>query len=381
MANPSPQPARTPGKPRPKIKLRPAVFDDYEQIAVLQSRFRLDPGTRAEWIHLWDANPLYQQLRHGWNIGWVVEDASRRIVASVGNIPLAYELGGRKIVAATGRALVAEPEFRGSTPLLLDRVIHQPGVDLYLNNTVGPASESVLTPFECRRVPVGAWDRVAFWVTNPQPFLERVTRPRLKAFAKPLSYPLAAAAVLWDKCLHATWRAGDMEVSFASGFDQRFDVFWEDLRRRYADRLLAVRTRAILEWHFHRAIQAGSIWIATAGRGSGMIAYAVFDRSDNHTLGFSRMRLIDFQTVENGSDAFLCVLAGALKRCRQEGIHMLELIGSGLEKGELVARIAPCQRRLPVWTYYYRINNTDRAERLADPGVWDPTLFDGDASF
>src|SRR5437867_458392 len=103
-------------KAGPKLKLRTASFKDYQQIALLESRYGLGTlrsKSYERWVHLWQGNPLYRELQPGWSIGWVLEDENRKIVGSIGNIPLSYELQGRRILAASGRAWVAERLYRG----------------------------------------------------------------------------------------------------------------------------------------------------------------------------------------------------------------------------------------------------------------------------
>src|SRR5438128_7637013 len=110
-------------------------------------------GFRAKsyeaWSHLWLGNPLYREVRAGWSIGWVLEDDSNQIVASIGNIPLLYEFEGRRILATSGRGWVAEPAYRSASLLLLDYVINQRHVDLYLDNTVNVASTAPVSCFQC----------------------------------------------------------------------------------------------------------------------------------------------------------------------------------------------------------------------------------------
>jgi hypothetical protein len=74
------------------------------------------------------------------------------------------------------------------------------------------------------------------------------------------------------------------------------------------------------------------------------------------------------------------LLSWAMKKCRAEGIHMLEHVGRWLEEGEVLDRIAPYRRRLLAWRYAYRANNPELAEGLREPRAWAPSLFDGDAS-
>src|SRR5260370_21006463 len=250
MASGSLTPTEHGKNPRQKLKLRPATFQDYSQIAALESRYGLPAKDYSEWTHMWQVNPLYEELKQDWAVGWVVEDPKRGIVGAIGNIPLAYEFEGKRVIAATGRSLVADPEYRSATLLLLDRVINQPGADLYLNNTMSSASAPSFAGFECARVPVGLWDQAAFWITNRLAFFENLLSRKSYRLAKPLSYPLSAMAFLKDQFTRQPWSGADVEVKPCPGFDSSFDGFWEQLKSRNPKVLLAVRTPQVLEVPF-----------------------------------------------------------------------------------------------------------------------------------
>ena len=360
--------------------VRETSFADYEQIARLESRYGLSPRSYKEWSHLWLNNPLYPELHAGWIIGWVVEDAGKQIVASVSNIPLCYEFEGRRILAATGRAQVAEPEYRSATLLLLDRLIHQRDVDLYLNNTMTVEAAASFNMFECPRVPVGMWDESAFWITHYQGFFESLLARKNYLLARPLSYPLSAVACLKDKFAAQAVREGDVEVKVCPGFDDRFDEFWACLRSRNPHLLLAVRTREVLEWHFRYALLNNRLWITAVVDGPHLAAYAIFDRKDNPEVGLKRVRLVDFQSLDGRTALLSHLLSWAVRKCREEGIHMLENIGRWLEEGELITSVAPYRRKLSTWTYFYRACNPGLAESLSHRRAWAPSLFDGNAS-
>lgn len=360
-------------------KLREASFKDYDQIAQLESRYGLKAKSYEEWGHLWLGNPLYRELDSGWSIGWVLEDDDSRIVGSMGNIPLLYEFEGRKILAASGRSWVAIPEHRSAALLLLDHVINQRHVDLYLNTTVNPASAAAVLAFQCLRVPVGIWDESAFWITHYQGFLASLLARKNYRLAKPLSYPLSAAVYLKDWFTKTGLRPADVELKTCPAFDDRFDDFWADLKGRSPHLLLAVRTREVLDWHYKYALLNNRLWIVTVVDGSRIVAYAVFDRRDNE-FGLKRVRVVDFQSLEGGTALLSPLLAWALRRCRAEGIHVLENVGRWLEQGELFDIIAPYRRKLPTWVYFYRANSPALAGSLRDKRAWAPSLFDGDAS-
>jgi len=374
-------PKKNPGKKGRGPRLREASFDDFEQIAALASRGGLSrPNSYEEWSHLWLGNPLYRERQADWSIGWVLEDANGRIVGSMENIPLPYEFHGRRIIAATGRGWVADPEYRSASLLLLDYVINQPGVDLYVNSTFSPASAPAITVFGCSRVPVGVWDESAFWVAHHQGFLASFLTRKGYPLAKPLSYPIAGAMLLREQLSRAGLRASDVDVEACPVFDERFDDFWADLRTRHSHVLLAMRTRDVMAWHFKYALSNNRAWIVTVVDSGRIIAYAVFDRRDRTDLGLRRVRLVDYQSLDGSTTFLLPLLSWAMKKCRAEGIHMLEHVGRWLEVGEVLDLIAPYRRKLSAWRYAYRANNPGLAEGLRDRRAWAPSLFDGDAS-
>lgn len=383
-------------------KLREACFKDYEQIAALESRFGLAVKPYEEWAHVWQGNPMYREMKSDWPIGWVLEDKDGKIVGSMGNIPFLYELEGRKILVASGRSWVADLEYRSASLLLLDSLFRQRYVDLYLNNTVGTSAVAAVTALECSRVPVGVWDEVAYWITNYLGFFQSImamknyhlTKPftfpswegswtRLKAIrarlSEPLSYPFSAAAFLKDRLAKTPIGESDLEVKVCPGFDDRFDSFWESLRRNNRHLLLAVRTREVLGWHFKYALLNNRLWIVTAVDGNRLIAYAIFYKTINRKSLVKQVRLVDYQSLQGGTSMLGPLLVWALRRCRSEGIHMLEHTGRWLEKGEFIETIAPYRRKLSTWSYFYRARNPEVRELLSDRRVWAPSLFDSDA--
>jgi len=361
-------------------RLREASCGDYEQIAALESRYGLGTGRLERWRHIWLTNPEYRDLEEPWTIGWVIEDGKGQIVASIGNVPLSYELAGRKILAVSGRSWTADLPYRSKALSLLDRVINQPNVDLYLNNSVGPESADAVSAFDCSRVPVGLWDEAAFWITSYQEFVQRILERRTHGLAKPLSYPFSAAAFLKDRLTTKGLHAGDVEVKSVAAFDDRFDDFWTDLKRMNPRVLFAVRTREVLEWRFKYALLESRLWIATVVDNGRLAAYAIFDRQDSSAFGLTRMRLVDFQALDGSTALLEPLLCWALRKCRIAGIHMLEIIGRWLEKGEFIESVAPHRRKLESWRFVYRANNPSLAMTLRDPHTWAPSLFDGDAA-
>ncbi|HEU4587403.1 MAG TPA: hypothetical protein VFS11_02060 [Gemmatimonadales bacterium] len=359
----------------PAVRCRPAQLDDHGAIGALQLRYGLGCRSFAEWSHLWTDNPACRE-RPGLAIGWVLEDSAGEIIGTLGNIPFLFSFQGRRLVAGTSHAWVVDERYRALAPMLLERFLSQPEVDFQLALYPNRLSEPVIA-LRCDRVPTGKWDEYAFWITNYRAYAERVVarrapHPRL---ARALSLPGALALRLRDRLRTAPVRPGDADVRACVSFDERFDVFWDDFERAHPGLLLAVRSRAVLEWHYEHVRAQGRLWIASVVDGDRIVAYATFDRKNATT-----MRLVDYQSLAGTTALLPALLHWAIERCRREGFLTLMAVGSWLEPGALLDRIAPHRRRLHRWLYFYHASDPGLAERLRDRHVWAPTLFDGDES-
>ena len=361
--------------------IRVATFEDYEQVTTLQAEHDRPTKPFEEWKHLWVNNPAFLSLQNALPIGWVVEREDKRIVGYLGNIPLFYEFGGRRLLAAVAHAWVVDTHYRPYSLALLDLYFSQKKIELFLNATVGPAGFDSFNVFQSLRAPVGEWDRSVFWITHRQGFLAAWLAGKAIPLAKPLSYGMAGALAVKQAFSFrpASHNGNGRELHLCKEIDGRFDVFWETLRKNNPNLLLGVRSREVMEWHFRYPLRNNEAWILAAGTDP-VVAYAVFLRYDNPKAALTRMRLVDYQALDGSTALLSPMLSWALEKCRHEGIHMLESIGFRPDKRTVIAGLAPYKRELPCWLYFYKARDKKLAEVLSDPNVWDPVQFDGDAS-
>jgi hypothetical protein len=371
-------------RPQNTLKLRELRFEDYSQVAALASKNHLYVESYPEWTHLWTSNPAYRDIKDRFPMGWVLENHGGKISGYLGNIPLNYELEGKRILAAATRAWVVDTACRPYSPLLLGTFFQQRNVDLFLNTTVSSEAAAAYSIFKGIRMPVGAWDRSLYWITHHQGFTESFLRTKGVAMAEPLSYPLSVGIFLRDQARKSRFKGHRTPVTVlpCAAFDDRFETFWLSLKKKKSNLLLAVRSREALEWHFTFALQQNAAWIYIVEGSPGLAAYSVFLRQDNLETGLKRVRLADFQCPDQdrAPELLTAMLQAAIDRCRQESIHMLEVIGLIPAWERKLERLCPHGRPLPTWMYYYKPNNPALAESLKNSAVWEPSMFDGDSS-
>jgi hypothetical protein len=368
------------------VSLRGLSLDDYPSVAALESRYGLGLQSYDQWSHVWLNNPAYWERRHNWPIGWVLENERKQIVGSHGNIPLLYELRGKRIIAASGRGTVVESSYRGYSLWLLTTFFEQETADLCFDTSANFEAAQDNAALGALRVPVGAWDRHVFWITNYRDtlsiYLKRYMPHRLSSLVASLCYPFAAAAIfLKDALAMPALKRGlrELAIECCTAFDERFDEFWEDLRKENPDVLLAVRNRESLEWHFAHALPEKRLWIWTVTQDSRVVAYAIFLKLQDPESGVTRVSLVDFQSLGRNAALLLPMLAAALERCRRERVHLLENVGLSFEKSG-INRFAPYKRRNRCWTYFYKARDKGLTDILSNPNAWAPSLYDGDAS-
>jgi hypothetical protein len=363
------------------LRFRPATFQDHGQIKELESRYALETETYEQFVHLWANNPVYQE-HPNWPIGWVLENEDDQVVGYIGNVPLLYEFGDQRLVVSSSRALVVDTRYRSYSLPLLSHFFKQKGVDLFLDTTVNAEAGKAHEIFRALRVPSGSWDQSVFWITDYQGFSASLLVRKEVRGARSLSFPVSAGLFLRDALAGRVLktRRNGFEPSFCAKFDERFEDFWQKLRQSAPRRLLANRSREMLDWHFKYPLAKGRAWVLTICKGSTLAAYAIFFRQDNPLYALKRMCLVDFQALDGHNHLLHPLLCNALARCRDEGIHMLEAIGFPPEKQRVIDSLSPDRRSLSSWRYFYKATNRKLAESLKDPLAWDPSCFDGDAS-
>jgi hypothetical protein len=362
--------------------LRTAVFDDYPKIHRMASRYFHRPLPADEWRRLYTDNPLWPRLGDRWPIGWVLEDTAGEVVGSFSNVPSLYHFRGADRVCANGNRWSVLPEYRGYAAWLMDEYFSQQRVDLLINTTVGAAATQVISSF-AERVPLGDWQTRAFRVLRYSEFALRILRhrhiPAARALAAPAGFGLRAKDALLSKSLPA--RPAAVTVSAVRCFGGEFDTFWTELVRRNPEKLLAVRDSQALNWHFGAAIRAGRLRAYTATRGQSLLGYCVLSEYDYSELGLTSLRIVDYHSVDEDADLLPGLVRAALEHCAKTGVHLIETLGSGIPKMCSFEQFARARSVKSSWSFYYHATDPDLEVELRNADVWDPSGYDGDASY
>lgn len=362
-------------------RVRQARFQDYQQIYQLESTYLPDSLPASDRRGLFVDNPLWSRLGSSWPIGWVLENSSGKIVGSLNNIPSLYQFHGKELVCANGHCWAVLDKYRGYAPLLMDAYFNQGGAELLVSSKVGVDATPIWATY-ATRVPVGDWEKAAYIITQYRGFARKALEMKHVPLAGVLGPPAAAVLRLKDAVRSRALPAAASSVEFVEtdGFDSRFDAFWQELLRQNPNRLLAVRNREALHWHFAIPMRAKRLWVLTASRNNLLQAYCVL-RQHTRPRGVRSVKLVDYQTLVYGEDLLPGLLRAALRRCAAEDNYVLEHHGCGLKKMRVFDEIAPYRAKKPTWSFYYHAKDAALGTELSDPEAWDPSEYDGDACY
>ncbi len=366
-------------------RIREARFEDHAGVAALEERYGLFTTPEADWRRRWEANPAIRGATETWPMGWVIETEAGDIAGFFGNIPMAYEIDGERLLAAATNSWVVDDDQRGQALELLGRFFAQPTVDLFLSTTANPTASTAMAAFKARKVPQPDCDEALFWITNHSGFARALATkaglPMARVFGLLAGLGFGLADAVRGR---PSGKAPEgYRLATVVTFDDRFDALWQRLRGG-PGKLRFVRDRESLDWHFSRFLAEDQAWIGTC-EGSGekagaLTGYAVFVRQDNAAIGLRRAVLADFQADGDDPDVLRALVHAGLAECRARRLDVLEAVGFAPAKRHVLKGLAPWKRRLPTWPYLYKAREASLADRLADPAYWDVGPIDGDAS-
>ena len=361
------------------MRVREATFDDYEPIMAVRRRNNIGTWSPERWEHYSTDNP-FRAGEAAVPFTWVLEDSKGDVMGTASNIAVAYQWNGRPLLAAVASAWAVDPEHRGGSILLTDRFFRQKNVDLLLDTTMVGESVPIFDAYKAQRIPRAACDRVLTWITHYSGFVASALRHKGLSRVNGLKY--VAADALWGlDVLFRRNRYGRVGavVRELDDFDERFDLFWSRLRQS-KNRLMGVRSREALAWHFKYRLLEKRAKILALENGDDLDGYLVLVRLDRDDIGLRRFQVADFQILTETPEHVEALMAAALRLARREHVHVVEVTGLESFKRQVLERLAPHCRKLPVWCYMYKALNSELRTALARPETWDPSPFDGDAT-
>tara|TARA_B100000768_G_C11256089_1_gene366455 strand:+ start:552 stop:1688 length:1137 start_codon:yes stop_codon:yes gene_type:complete len=376
------------------MKIREAEFSDFRAIQHVCNRNNVthsgslscieksgsDEDEYDRFSRVWKQNPNWSEFRKV-PIGWVMENPSGKIVGTLSNVHSVYELNGVKLKAGIASSWAVDPDYRGESLALISKFLFQKDVDLVINATANLEAEKIFRAFRALPVPVANYDEVLFWIIDYPKFVSQFLAIRAGIKVPLIQYPIGLILQCVDRLRSRNiLKFSPADIEEVKSGDKRIDQFWGRLRIE-RDKFLAIRDSKTLHWHFKDSFESGlaSILVLPDSK-DGIRGYVILKRRDPADQSFSRYQIVDLQVLSNNGDDTLRLLAGAMSHCKIKEVNILEIVGFSEVKREFFHSLAPYKRKFECFPFLYKAQSQELKRTLACNTLWDPCLYDGDAS-
>jgi len=356
------------------IRVRPADLDrDLEAVNAVGTRNgfpRFDPEERRRWLR---AHPFRKECEDI-PFGWVLEDDARGIIGTFTNVPMIYELDGKRLRAALASSWAVDGSYRSASLLLAFAYLNQKSVDLCLNGDANPAASRVMDALKVFRVPVEDGDAALYWIVRARAFAAFALRRKRIPGASALAFPVAPFLRIFE-AFQGKRRGPGSDVRRLDGFGDAFDALWNEVRKS-PGRLRAVRTSAVLDWRYGRAVKKGIAILLGLFEENRLRGYAVLMPNAGGRLDLKTYILADIQMIGDPQTGVSDLLRAAIREAREDGREALRWQGGGGEARAAARSLRPWSHHLPAWPAFYKSVNPGLAPDLSRPECWDLSPFD-----
>jgi len=292
-------------------------------------------------------------------------------------------------MGATAAWYAVHPQYRGYGLALAAEFFKQKNVDIWLNTTANEASSKIFQAFQARPVPQEGYTTAYFWVLRPHAFLKaalrKVTRRQdVARVGGALASPFLWADIAirrrkpWAESRRSPTR-GDISILDVTDLDEEFDGLWSR-KLKEGKRLLALRTRETLRWHFDRSGTGDRVKVLCARRTGRLIGYAIIAREQSVEIDLVRTRIVDIFVEKDEPEIVDRLLSAAHDYATGDGSHVLDVRGFPKNIRQRFLAGKPYSRELPSCTYFYKVLDEGLRRDLTRSDAWYASLFDGDAS-
>ena len=366
------------------VRRREALFSDFNAILALRERWGLSQDSPENWRRLWRDNPALSLGAANFPIGWV-QEANDTIVGYLGSIPLLYQYGDQKVLAAATTSYAVDPAYRSRSLGMVGAFFRQPGCDLYLDTTATPAAGKIMQAFKAERLPQQDYETVLFWVLDPQDFLHSVAKklqlsPRLAGILATLGSAALHGDILLRKRRPASrpGRLSCRELRVEEIGDDFQSLWFRKVHER--PRLMAWRTPEILHWHFLIPHSKSSPQVLACYDGKTLAGYAIVLTTSVRELGLKKSSVADVFVADDKPEVVSELLAGAYELAKKSLSDVLEIMGFP-ESVRSICRVwNPYSRRYPACPYFYKTDNIALRNVLVNQDCWYACPYDGDAT-
>jgi hypothetical protein len=365
--------------------IRTVKEDEFESVAEFLSRWHNhSPETWMQRFEIWwKQNPARNcEIPYG----WIIEEKNAEILGFIGNIPVSFQISGKKDTAIAGTSWCTKPSARGFTSLkLIQTFTKQNAGRLLLNNTPNEAAQKVFPKYDyhCVQLP---HDGMEYWyVRNYDGFLSLLDRQyftseTLRDVIKGLKYPLKYLSPVIRGIKE--WSLPDLKdaglvFSLCRECGDQYTDLWES--HRISDQMTLYRDAETLNWLFFskNVAEKRHVIACHLEETDELVGYAVFDDLYADEGGGYILQLKDMFVPGMSAQFLLLLIEYSFQLAKETNDDALSLWSVNETMSLLLNRHIRTRRRVSKPYFYkcgdkYNINNIKYYSNSFVPSFIDP---------
>ncbi len=340
-----------------------------------------EENIKAHWQKLWEKNPTVISSDFDIDLGWVIEKQGK-IVGFFCNLPRIYFYGDQKIFVSVASQWGLEKQHRTKINYLAEAYFNQTKADLLIATTANKSAGKILTYHGAKKIPQYDYDKVLYWVINPDRFLFSVINNNLRytglrKLARGLMRPVPDI-INFFKLNRPKSSKIKIDAIKIEDIDYSFDDLW--MRKRAEKKcIFACRDAETLYWNFSYVNQKGQVRVLVH-QTNRLLGYCVVIGETVKKMGLRRLKIADL-FVEGDDELIISnLISAAYEYGFKEDYDVLEWVGMPKRLRKIASKHNHFTRNLPIWPLYYKVKNSCLSDICCSADSWYISLFDGDTT-
>jgi hypothetical protein len=320
-------------------------------------------------------------------IGWILEDSSGTLVGFIANIPVFYQIFGKKDRAVASSSWYVKPEARGMTSLkLIQTFLAQEGKKLFIANQPEGDVPKILLRLGLDHTPLPFNGTEYVYILSIDQILvlalsRLLKKPRLFPVLKVLAYPMKAIAPPFKliRRLQHPWNKGQKSIPPSDGYtcsvidhcDESFTRLWEENKNE--NHITLYRDAETLNWlYFSKSIaNQRRVIRCVNSTDDGLAGYLVFDIIHFQKINVKIFRLVDTYIPNLNERILSSLISFVIAEAKRNKIAALRFWARDRAMDHILKRWFKIRRKYD-FLYYYKLNAPDNinAEDLAKHEFW-----------
>ena len=358
------------------MTIRKANLNDYEKIKSLHIRNRLKILDKNKWISLWKDNPLINNSKENFPIGWVLEQNSQ-VVGFIGNIVKEYYLRNKRVLVACSHAWVVDEKFRLDSIRLMNIFFLQDYIDIFITTTPNKTTEKFFLRYGAKKIPIKSFNENHFLILNVKKFLDVFFLYKNFKIYKPILNIISFLfkITFYKKIYHWEKFEQKKKIQLKYDFSDEFENFWSEIKNKNNNFLMS-KSNNWLNWHIKFLKKP---WIVYIKDNNKILGFALCCERNNNELNLKRISIIDIVSKNGNNEIYLSLLQGTIKKSFDLGYEIIEMTGTSYEKKLFFSKFKTFKRKVSNYLFYYYSRDLKLVEDLKNENLWDTSLLDGDS--